>query len=132
MMIARERQTEWLVELMESYDPPGEPRLLKVILGKSFKPETNITIGSPAILLKNLLEERGHDVEMYDPYVDPERPLPGYPPSIFLIATRHPDFVDFDFPQGSVVVDPWRCIPHRSGVRIVSVGRMTRDLEDDA
>ena len=132
MMIARERQTEWLVELMESYDPPGEPRLLKVILGKSFKPETNITIGSPAILLKNLLEERGHDVEMYDPYVDPERPLPGYPPSIFLIATRHPDFVDFDFPQGSVVVDPWRYIPHRSGVRIVSVGRMTRDLEDDA
>ena len=31
------------------------------ILGKSFKPETNITTGSPSILLKNILEERGHN-----------------------------------------------------------------------
>src|SRR6266478_1673654 len=71
LMIARERQTEWLAELMETHDSPGEARLLKVILGKSCKPETNITVGRPAIILKNLLEQRGHDVEMYDPYVDP-------------------------------------------------------------
>jgi len=132
LMIARERQTEWLAELMETYDPPGETRLLKVILGKSFKPETNIIIGSPAILLKNLLEERGHDVEMYDPYVDPGAPLPAYPASVFLIGTKHPGFVDFDFPQGSVVIDPWRCIPQRPGVKVVSVGRVCADSEDNA
>ena len=50
LMIARERQTEWLAELMEFYDRRGEARMLKVILGKSFKPETNITVGSPALV----------------------------------------------------------------------------------
>ena len=124
LMIARERQTLWLAELMEAHDPRGEVRMLKVILGKSFKPETNMTVGSPAVLLKNLLDERGHDVEMYDPYVDVGLPVPSYPASIFLIGTKHPDFVDFDFPEGSIVIDPWRYIPQRPGVRVVSVGRV--------
>jgi UDPglucose 6-dehydrogenase len=123
LMLARERQTEWLAELMESYDPPGKERMLKVILGKSFKPETNITVGSPAVLLKNLLQERGHDVEMYDPYVDVGLPAPRYPASVFLVGTKHPDFVDFNFPAGSIVIDPWRYIQPRPGIRVVSVGR---------
>jgi UDPglucose 6-dehydrogenase len=101
--------------------------MLKVILGKSFKPDTNITVGSPAVLLKNLLQERGHDVEMYDPYVDVDLPVPSYPASIFLIGTKHPDFVKFDFPEGSIVIDPWRYIPQRSGVKVVSVGRIPHD-----
>ena len=124
LMIARERQTQWLAELMETHDPRGEVPMLKVILGKSFKPETNITVGSPAMLLKNLLEERGHEVEMYDPYVDIGLPVPRYPASIFLIGTKHPDFVDFDYPKGSIVIDPWRYIPRRAGVKVVSVGRL--------
>ena len=131
LMIARERQTEWLAELMEAYDPPGEARLLKVILGRSFKPETNITVGSPAMLLKNLLEERGHDVEMYDPYVDPAAPVPAYPPSIFLIGTRHPGFVDFEFPERSIVIDPWRYVPQRPGVTVIGVGRLHSSAEND-
>jgi UDPglucose 6-dehydrogenase len=124
LMIARERQTQWLAELMEAHDPPGEVPMLKVILGKSFKPDTNITVGSPAVLLKNLLQERGHDVEMYDPCVDVGLPVPSYPASIFLIGTMHRDFVGFDFPEGSIVIDPWRYIPQRPGVKVVSVGRM--------
>jgi UDPglucose 6-dehydrogenase len=124
LMIARERQTEWLAELMESYDPPGQPRWLKVILGKSFKPGTNITVGSPSVLLKHLLEERGHDVEMYDPYVEPQKPAPSYPASVFLIGTQHPDFIDFDFPEHSVVIDPWRFISQRPGIKVVNIGRM--------
>jgi UDPglucose 6-dehydrogenase len=132
LMIARERQTEWLAELMEAYDPVGEARALKVILGKSFKPETNITVGSPAVLLKNLLEERGHEVQMYDPYVDVGLPVPRYPASTFVIGTKHPEFVDFEFPQGSVVIDPWRYIPQRPGVNVVSVGQSPRDQRNDA
>ena len=87
------------------------------------EPETNITVGSPAVLLRNILQERGHDVEMYDPYVDVDEPVPQYPPSVFLIGTKHPDFVDFDFPLGSVVIDPWRYISERPGVKLVPVGR---------
>ena len=122
LMVARERQTEWLAELMEAADPPDGERLLKVVLGKSFKAGTNIVLGSPAILLKNLLEERGNDVEMWDPYVDVEQPRPEFPPSIFLIGTKHPDFVDFAFPKGSVVIDPWRYIPQQPGVEVIRVG----------
>ena len=105
LMVARERQTQWLVKLMEAHDPCGEPRMLKIILGKSFKPNSNIPAGSPAVLLKNILQERGHDVEMYDPYVDTGLPVPNYPASIFVIGTKHPDFVNFNFPEGSIVID---------------------------
>ena len=59
-----------MVDLIEEQQQKiGKDRLIK-ILGKSFKPETNITTGSPSILLKNILEERGHQVEMFDPYID--------------------------------------------------------------
>ena len=34
------------------------------ILGKCFKPETNLMLGSPSILLKNFLEEYGEKVVM--------------------------------------------------------------------
>ena len=123
LMIARERQTEWLAELMESHDPPSG--MLKVILGKAFKMETNITVGSPAMLLKNLLQERGHDVEMYDPHVDVGAPVPRYPASVFLVGTNHPEFVNFEFPEGSIVIDPWRYLPPQpAGVTLVSVGRV--------
>lgn len=61
LMLAREKQTEWLADLMMEYDMP------KVILGKSFKPETNITVGSPALLLQSLLSERGVECTVYDP-----------------------------------------------------------------
>jgi UDPglucose 6-dehydrogenase len=123
LMMARERQTEWLAELMESYDPPDGERMLKVILGKSFKSGTNITVGSPAALLKSLLQERGHDVEMYDPHVD-VAPVPRYPASVFLIGTNHPEFLKFQFPKGSVVIDPWRYLSEQPGVKLVSVGRV--------
>jgi UDPglucose 6-dehydrogenase len=124
IMLARERQTEWLAKLMEEHDPANGEKKLKVILGKSFKTETNITVGSPAILLKNMLQERGHDVEMYDPYVDLGAPIPPYPPCTFLVGTNHPEFIHFPFPKGSVVIDPWRYIPDQPGVRIIGVGRL--------
>ena len=64
IMKQREIQTEWFVKLIEEY---GEDRGIN-ILGKSFKPETNIITGSPSILLKNILEERGHGVFMWNVY----------------------------------------------------------------
>ena len=40
------------------------------ILGKAYKPETKLTVGSPATLLANILAERGVEVIHKDPYVD--------------------------------------------------------------
>ena len=114
LMTAREKQTEWLADLMMSYDLP------KVILGKAFKPETNLIVGSPSILLKNILEGKGCKVDMYDPYIDKE--LPKFKASVFLIGTKHPEFINFNFPAGSVVIDPWRYIPNCKDVKVIRLG----------
>lgn len=115
LMVARENQTEWLAKLMlEHKDLP------KVILGKAFKPETNLVTGSPSILLKNLLEEMGHEVTMYDPYLD--GPMPDFGVSVFFIGTKHPQFATMTFPKGSVVIDPWRYIPKQDWVKVIPVG----------
>src|SRR5262249_7841245 len=63
------------------------------------------------------------DVEMYDPHVDINVPVPRYPASIFLIGTNHPEFLEFQFPKDSIVIDPWRYLPEQPGVKLVSVGR---------
>jgi UDPglucose 6-dehydrogenase len=124
VMMQREKQTEWLADLIEEH-AEGRPI---TILGKSFKPETNITTGSPSILLKNILAERGHDVFMWDPYIDGsfDRAIAGCSgegrPRIYFIGTKHPEFTTFEFEEGTVVLDPWRYITDRPGVKVVRIG----------
>lgn len=122
LMTCRENQTDWLAELI--CDHKEQTGLPVVILGKTFKKETNLTVGSPAVLLDNLLKERSVVTEMYDPWVDDgEAPLSV--PSVFFIGTNHDLFKDFVFPSGSVVIDPWGMFKDRKieGVNVVSIGR---------
>lgn len=116
LMVAREKQTEWLGKLMLEHK--GMP---KVILGKAFKPETDLTLGSPSILLRNILDELGHEVEIYDPFID-KGETPQWGPSVFFIGTKHPEFAKMKFPRGSVVIDPWRYIPKQDWVKVIHVG----------
>ena len=44
-------------------------------------------------------------------------------PCVILIGTKHPDFVNFDFADGSIVIDPWRYIPDKEGVTIIRLGQ---------
>lgn len=121
IMMQRERQTEWFAELMEAH-AKGRPF---VILGKSFKPESSIETGSPSILLKNFLVEKGHEVFMWDPYVDQDVPLdPRFTvqPCVYFIGTKHEEFINFAFAPGSVVLDPWRYIPEREGIEVIQIG----------
>lgn len=115
IMKAREHQAEWLVNLMMEIDLP------KVILGKSFKPETNIVTGSCAVLCANLLAERKVPFQVWDPYVDEGTITPA--PCVYLIATKHEVFSKLTFPRGSVVIDPHRYIPEAEGVKVVWVGK---------
>lgn len=118
VMVARERQTEWLAELMCNYDLP------KGLIGYAFKAKTNICVGSPALLLAQILEERGHEVFRYDPIVEQrEKDLSQMPPHVFLVGTNHPQFSQLVLPKGSVVLDPWRFVSVNEGVRLVPVGR---------
>ena len=120
LMVCRERQTDWLSDLV--IKEKNELNLPVVILGKCFKKETNLTVGSPAILLKNILEESGVEITMYDPWVDVGAPPPLDSRAIFFIGTNHDTFLSYNFPEGSVVIDPWRMIAHQDGVKLVSIG----------
>ena len=90
------------------------------MVNQKTKKETNILTGSPAILLKNILEERGHEVKMYDPYIDNETLI--LTKAVYLIGTQHEKFSTYAFPGGSIVIDPWRYIPHQDGVTIIRLG----------
>lgn len=125
LMMAREHQTEWLADFMINENQDGLPF---VIMGKTFKPETNILTGSPAILLNHILEEKGLNSLQYDPYID--EVVPEFEPSVFLIGTKHPQFKNITFPKGSIVIDPWRYIGDQSGVKIIRIGENLDDNQN--
>lgn len=119
MMVCREKQTEWLGNMLIAKS--NETGLKSIILGKCFKKETNLTVGSPSILMKNMMEEHNVDVEMYDPWVDTGEP-PLDEKAVFFIGTNHDKFLDYKFPEGSVVIDPWRMMSEQDGVELISIG----------
>lgn len=59
----REEQTFWLAQL--AIESGGDIE----IMGKAYKPETNLTLGSPARLLASLFDDAGIAYDHTDPYV---------------------------------------------------------------
>jgi UDPglucose 6-dehydrogenase len=127
IMLQRERHTDWLADLVEEHQEPGAP---VYVFGKSFKPETNIQTGSPAILLRNILVERGVNALMWDPWVDSSPP--SFAKGVYFIGTKHPEFAQFDFPKGSTVLDPWRYIPDQDSVRVIRIAENNKLDASDA
>jgi len=143
IMIAREKQTEFLANvIMEnthekcddgSWDIEGcwKKPMPVVILGKAFKEQTNLEVGSPSILLKNILAERGVNADMYDPWIDPcddktVNPYASGEPKCFFIGTHHAVFAGYKFPVGSIVIDPWRMIKDQDGIKVIRIGEATK------
>jgi UDPglucose 6-dehydrogenase len=124
IMKQRENQTDWLADLI--INSAGG---LKVnILGKSFKAESNLTLGSPALLLQNILKERKIEINIWDPIVDKnfEENAKKYnwnkEPQLFFVATKHEEFNKFPFYKGSIVVDPWRYITVSDDIKLIRIG----------
>ena len=118
IMKQREKQTDWLTELIIENQINGKKTY---ILGKSFKPETNITTGSPSILLINILKEKGINAISYDPYIDNDKPI--FEKGVYFLGTQHEVFEQFNFPDGSVVIDPFRMInKNKKGLKIIRIG----------
>lgn len=122
---AREAQTGWLADIIAT-----EIDLPVILLGKSYKPESDLTYGSPALLLANMLHDRGVSFEHWDGHVDNDGSLPlesitGMAnPAVWVICTRHPEYADLKFPAGSVVLDPFRFLNDPGpGVDYVPIGR---------
>jgi UDPglucose 6-dehydrogenase len=119
IMAAREHQTEWFAELIVEH--AGE--LPIVLLGKAFKAGSPLVDGSPALLLAEILDERGLEFTHLDDHVDGGEGLTDPVPSLFFTATSHPEYAELVFPDGSIVLDPWGYIPDRDGIDVVRIGR---------
>jgi UDPglucose 6-dehydrogenase len=122
VMEQRERQTDWLADLIEQHRAGRDI----VILGRSFKPESNIVTGSPALLLESILRERGLPVSAWDPHVDGGTPPPQGRPFCYFIGTSHPELRNWPFEPGSIVLDPWRYVTVPAGVELIPIGRGDR------
>jgi len=126
LMRARERQTAWLADL--AITESRSSGLPIVILGLAFKPETNLTVGSPALLLRQLLATRGVEARAYDPYVTSEEAIPDKP-AVYIVATQHPQFASFLYPTGSVVLDPWGYVPDATDIKVIRAGRTSTNAQ---
>lgn len=93
------------------------------IFGKSYKPDVKLIAGSSALLLADILHRRGVQFDQWDPHVDGERGATSFDIGVFFIATKHSCFRDFQFPSGSVVIDPFRYMPEQDGVKLIQVGK---------
>lgn len=118
LMTARENHCAWLADLCEQY--ANEWAMPIVILGQAFKPETNITTGSPSILLYNILFQRALRVLICD---EPER----YP-AVYFIGCQHSRYASYSFPKGSVVIDPFRYIPSNDNYTVIRIGEKTTSM----
>ena len=116
--MVREHHMEWFADMIQSYAD-----LPKVILGKSYKPETNLTAGSPSVRLYNGLADRNASESMWDPFVDGANGVAMTKPAVFFVGTRHHMFADFEYPSGSIVIDPFGYVQDMDGIRVVRVGR---------
>lgn len=128
IMKAREDHADYLAKLVAAYSVISN--LPIGIIGYTFKPESPLLTGSPALLVKALLVEKGipeKEIMMWDQfdsdtrfaYVDKQ-------PRVFLVGTKHEYLRNYKFPKGSVVIDPFRFIPNEEGVNVIRIGENDR------
>ena len=110
IMLAREVQAKnmatKLVDLSKENDLPI------VILGKAYKPDVEYVDGSSSILVGHYVEEQGLSVQF-----DLEEPIVG----VYLLAHMGKDH-DYNFPDGSVILDPWRSFKTDKNIKVVHYG----------
>lgn len=118
---AREDQNRYLADLVRHWaDVTG---MSIVVLGKSYKPQSEILAGSCGLLLIDELE-RTHEVRSYDPHVDAYPPEGMFDePSVFVVTTKHRAWEARKFALRSVVIDPFGYIQDQDGITVVRVGR---------
>jgi UDPglucose 6-dehydrogenase len=112
------RQAELLIQTSQKYQLPI------CLLGIAYKPDVNLSVGSPGLLLASFLKQKGVDYSVFDPYCLPDSSLPKLP-HVFFVSTNHTSFKSIDLPQGSVVVDPWKSgVTEKDHLIFVKPGRM--------
>tara|TARA_E500000331_G_C17197000_1_gene687571 strand:- start:246 stop:1415 length:1170 start_codon:yes stop_codon:yes gene_type:complete len=85
-----------------------------VILGKSFKPDVTSEDGSSSILTGKYCERFGSKFKVT---YDPKEPLK----AVYLLAHMN-NFHDYNFPDGSIVIDPWRSFKTNNNIKVIHYG----------
>ena len=122
IMKKREKQTEFLADLIiEQYNKSQKPIC---ILGTAFKQNTNIETGSPAVLLKNLLVNKGYQVETFDPNINSNSNSGEFvcKDMIYFIGCKHDCFLEYQFLDSCIVIDPHRYIQKEKCKNLIYVG----------
>ena len=128
----RERQAKWLANVVIAYHAQTFPhRSSVVLLGISFKKESNIVTGSGAALCRHYLTQAGYIVETHDPVVYPqEKDWVLDRPTTVLVGTAHAVFETYlyedRFPPGTVIIDPFRYLPDHPHVTVIRLGEGQR------
>jgi UDPglucose 6-dehydrogenase len=120
LMISRQRQAAFFANLVLDEYKEGDNVF---ILGYEFKPETNLTIGSHALLVYNILK-LDVDVTLLQSSgsEDYKFPIMKKGKNIIFIGCKHEKFDQFEFPSGTVVIDPFRFIRNQTGVKVIAIG----------
>jgi len=103
LMKSREDYEKWHGEFAASV--AEENGLDLYILGKAFKPETNIETGSPAILVSNLIDYPHKHVTEIEGV------------GVYFVATAHERYAD-GYPEGSIVIDPFGYVTYSNVIKL--------------
>jgi len=117
----REDHTRWLAEIIAGI--ARDTGLPVRQLGWTYKPGSALPDGSPAQLLHHYLEELRARPATYDRAMFPGYWPPPPDPAVWVLATPHAEFLGFEYPAGSWVVDPHGLVKDQAGVSIIRVGR---------
>jgi UDPglucose 6-dehydrogenase len=123
LMISREKQAEFFADLVMTEYQEGDKVF---ILGYEFKPETELTTGSHALLVYNILYDDmlGDDLILLQSSGSEEYQFewPKKGKHIIFIGCKQLKFSKFVFHSGTVVIDPFRFIQNQPGVKVIRVG----------
>ena len=126
IMGAREVQAENLAKKLMSYNLPI------VIVGKAYKPHVPYTNGSYSLLIGHYIEKAGRTLYYQDEHTG-DAPPSDLGKAVYLLAHNPKvtygtdDTSKYDFPEGSIIVDPWRQCPQLEGCTVVEYGN-TRNV----
>lgn len=110
LMKTRDNQTKWIASVVT--DVATVTGLPIRLLGKEYKPNTNLTVGSPSRLLMAFLPIGSEWCE------DETEEA-----AVYVIGVKHDRYLEIQFPVGSYVIDPWGYIPRQDGVVVRQIGR---------
>jgi len=115
VMTAREVQASNLAERI--VEESNKHNLPIVILGQAYKPDVEYLDGSTSVLT-------GHFCETLNPMVkvlyDPVNPIQ----AVYLLGHMGKHH-DYNYPEGSVIIDPWRSFSTNKDIKVIHYGNTT-------